>query len=87
MPCGGFPYCVSCVCVLRAQVYDGPSTVLMALASRRHGPDSLPRLEETEEQPGSDDEADEGPLTKQPPYFGYQMRALAVHTVGDWMGG
>ncbi|EFJ44342.1 hypothetical protein VOLCADRAFT_106487 [Volvox carteri f. nagariensis] len=65
------------------KVYDGPSTVLMALASRRHGPEALPRLEEADEQPASEDDMEEAQPGKQPPYLGYQMRALAVHMDGD----
>ncbi|GIL44135.1 hypothetical protein Vafri_1667 [Volvox africanus] len=65
------------------KVYDGPSAVLMALASRRHGSE-LSRLDEAEEQPVSDDDFDDGqPIIKQPPCLGYKMRALAVHTSGD----
>ncbi|GIL87383.1 hypothetical protein Vretimale_1691 [Volvox reticuliferus] len=65
------------------KVYDGPGSVLMALASRRHGSE-LTRLDEAEEQPGSDDDVEDGqPIGKQPPCLGYQMRALAVHKNGD----
>ncbi|KAG2429639.1 hypothetical protein HXX76_010869 [Chlamydomonas incerta] len=46
------------------KVYDGPTTVLKALASRRHGPGSfvdgtLPRLDEGEEAAGASDEEED----------------------------
>ncbi|KAG2429673.1 hypothetical protein HYH02_014011 [Chlamydomonas schloesseri] len=46
------------------KAYDGPTTVLKALASRRHGPGSLadgslPRLDEGEEAAGASDEEEE----------------------------
>ncbi|PNW79094.1 hypothetical protein CHLRE_09g400478v5 [Chlamydomonas reinhardtii] len=46
------------------KVYDGPTTVLKALASRRHGPGalvdgSLPRLDEVEEAAGASDEEED----------------------------
>jgi 1-phosphatidylinositol-4-phosphate 5-kinase len=67
---------------VRAQVYDGPATVLKALASRRHGPDSMPRVDEGDEQQASDEDVEEiSPGPRQPACLGYQMRALAVHTV------
>ncbi len=41
------------------QVYDGPGTVLKALASRRHGPEGLPRVEEADDGGGSEEDDDE----------------------------
>ncbi|KAG2487447.1 hypothetical protein HYH03_014014 [Edaphochlamys debaryana] len=61
------------------KVYDGPATVLKALASRRHGADSMPRVAEEAEEAASDEEEEPLPL-KQPACMGYQMRALAVHS-------
>ncbi|GFR45455.1 hypothetical protein Agub_g6852 [Astrephomene gubernaculifera] len=64
------------------KVYDGPSTVLQALASRRQGAENLPRLEEAED-PTSDDDDEGGPgMGKQPPCLGHKLRALAVHKKG-----